>query len=42
MLVRVPRAQGGELARALAVARGVHSARKGEPVRVQLDPLSPL
>jgi hypothetical protein len=42
MLIRVPRSRGGELARALAGARGVVSARKAEPVRVQLDPPSPL
>jgi primosomal protein N' (replication factor Y) len=39
-LVRVPRPQGAELARALADVQGVRSARKApEHVRVQLDPL---
>ena len=39
-LVRVPRAQGPALARALAEVQGVRSARKvPEHVRVQLDPL---
>lgn len=39
-LVRVPRADGRELAAALAAAQGVRSARKAaDPVRVRLDPL---
>jgi primosomal protein N' (replication factor Y) len=39
-LVRVPRANGRELARALAEVQAVRSARKApEHVRVQLDPL---
>jgi primosomal protein N' (replication factor Y) len=39
-LVRVPRADGLALARALADVQGVRSARKvAEHVRVQLDPL---
>ncbi len=39
MLVRVPRADGAALARALHEAQGVRSARKAaDPVRVQLDP----
>ena len=39
-LVRVPRAEGAALARALAEVQGVRSARKvPEHVRVQLDPL---
>lgn len=40
MLLRVPRADGAALARALHEAQGVRSARKAaDPVRVQLDPL---
>ena len=40
MLVRVPRAQGLELAAALRRASGVLSARHDQqPVRVQIDPL---
>jgi primosomal protein N' (replication factor Y) (superfamily II helicase) len=40
MLVRVPRAQGLELAAALRRAAGVLSARHDQqPVRVQIDPL---
>ena len=38
LLLRVPRAAGPRLAAALAAAQGVRSARKGEPVRVELDP----
>ena len=38
-LVRVPRAQGQALAGALKAAAGVRSARKAEPVRIELDPL---
>ncbi len=38
--VRVPRAQGAALAGALKGAMGVRSARKAEPLRVELDPLS--
>lgn len=39
-LVRVPRAQGAQLARALKEAQGVRSARKAaDVVRVQIDPL---
>jgi len=39
MLVRVPRADGAALARALHEAQGVRSARKApDPVKVQLDP----
>jgi primosomal protein N' (replication factor Y) len=37
--VRVPRHQGAALARALKAAAGVRSARKAEPVRIELDPL---
>lgn len=40
MLVRVPRADGRALAKALAEARAVRSARRSTgPVRVQVDPL---
>jgi primosomal protein N' (replication factor Y) len=43
VLVRVPRAAGGELAAALKGAQAVRSARKApDPVRVQLDPLEVL
>jgi primosomal protein N' (replication factor Y) len=38
LLLRVPRSRGLELAEALKVAQAVRSARKGEPVRVELDP----
>jgi primosomal protein N' (replication factor Y) len=38
LLLRVTRAQGLELAAALKAAQAVRSARKGEPVRVDLDP----
>ena len=37
-VVRVPRRDGAALARALAEAQRLRSARKLEPVRVQLDP----
>jgi primosomal protein N' (replication factor Y) len=37
--LRVPRQQGAVLAAALKAAAGVRSARKAEPVRVELDPL---
>ncbi|MDT7549093.1 MAG: hypothetical protein QOE84_1487 [Actinomycetota bacterium] len=40
LLLRVPRAQGIELATSLKAAQAVRSARKGEPVRVDLDPQS--
>lgn len=39
LVLRVPRTLGGELAQALAEAQRLRSARKLEPVRVQLDPL---
>ena len=40
MLIRVPRADGRSLARALADARAVRSARRASgPVRVQVDPV---
>ena len=38
--LRVPRADGPALAAALKAAAGVRSARKAEPVRVELDPLA--
>lgn len=38
LLLRAPRARGGELAAALKAAAGVRSARKAEPVRIELDP----
>jgi primosomal protein N' (replication factor Y) len=39
VLVRVPRAQGAELARSLKAAAAGRSARRSaEPVRIQLDP----
>ncbi|WP_435768533.1 primosomal protein N' [Nocardioides sp. SYSU DS0651] len=38
LVVRVPRTQGVALARALAEAQRLRSARKLEPVRVQVDP----
>lgn len=42
-LVRVPRAQGGSLAKALRDAQGRRSARRNAGgVRVQVDPLEPL
>ncbi|MDT4892161.1 MAG: hypothetical protein QOE97_1196 [Pseudonocardiales bacterium] len=40
MLVRVPRAAGGQLAAALKVASSVRSARKSpDPVKIELDPV---
>ncbi|MDG3011251.1 primosomal protein N' [Rhodococcus sp. D2-41] len=40
MLIRVPRADGRALARALAEARAIRSARRSSgPVRVQIDPV---
>ena len=39
-LLRVPRAEGPALAAALKAAAGVRSARKSEPVRIEMDPLS--
>jgi primosomal protein N' (replication factor Y) len=39
-LIRVSRSRGAELARTLAAARAVRSARREtDPVRVRLDPL---
>jgi primosomal protein N' (replication factor Y) len=37
-LLRVARAHGLELSAALKAAQAIRSARKGEPVRVELDP----
>ena len=39
LVVRVPRAQGAELTRALAAAQAARSARKESAVRVQVDPV---
>jgi primosomal protein N' (replication factor Y) len=38
LLLRAPRARGAELAAALKAAAGVRSARKADPVRIELDP----
>jgi primosomal protein N' (replication factor Y) len=38
--LRVPRPEGAALAHALKAAAGVRSARKAEPVRIELDPLT--
>jgi len=38
-VVRVPRALGAELSRALVQMQGVRDARKMDPVRVQVDPI---
>ena len=38
VLLRAPRTTGVDLAAALKAAAGVRSARKAEPVRVELDP----
>ena len=38
LVVRVPRVQGAALARALGQAQRLRSARKLDPVRIQLDP----
>lgn len=38
VVVRVPRSQGAHLARALGEAQRLRSARKLEPVRIQVDP----
>ena len=40
VVVRVPRAQGAELSRALLELQRVRSARKLDAVRVQVDPVS--
>ncbi len=40
VVVRVPRAHGAELSRALVEMQGVRDAKKLEPVRVQVDPVS--
>lgn len=39
-VVRVPRARGAELSRALVEMQGVRDAKKLEPVRVQVDPVA--
>jgi len=38
LLLRAPRTSGAELAATLKAAAGVRSARKAEPVRIELDP----
>ena len=38
LLLRAPRGRGAELAAALRAATAIRSAKKGEPVRVELDP----
>ena len=38
VLLRTPRTNGADLAGALKAAAGVRSARKAEPVRIELDP----
>jgi primosomal protein N' (replication factor Y) len=38
LLLRAPLASGGALAAALQAASAVRSAKKGESVRVELDP----
>lgn len=40
VVVRVPRARGAELARALGLLQRVRSSRKLDPVRIQVDPYS--
>lgn len=40
VVVRVPRARGGDLARALGELQRVRSSRKLDPVRIQVDPPS--
>ena len=40
MVLRVPRSQGVGLSRSLGELQRVRSARKLEPVRIQVDPLS--
>ncbi|MEO6204939.1 MAG: primosome assembly protein PriA, partial [Mycobacteriales bacterium] len=40
ILVRVPRADGGQLAAALKAGAATRSARKSEHVRIALDPQS--
>jgi primosomal protein N' (replication factor Y) (superfamily II helicase) len=40
VLIRVPHADGAELAAGLKAALAVRSARKDEPVRVELDPVA--
>jgi primosomal protein N' (replication factor Y) len=38
VLLRTPRRNGADLAGALKAAAGVRSARKAEPLRIELDP----
>jgi len=38
LLLRVARSEGATLAASLKAGQAVRSARKGEPVRVELDP----
>jgi primosomal protein N' (replication factor Y) len=38
LLLRAPRTAGAQLAAALKAAQALRSARKGEPVRIELDP----
>ena len=40
LVLRVPRARGGDLSRALAELQRVRSARKLDAVRVQVDPVT--
>lgn len=40
VVVRVPRARGADLARALGLLQRVRSSRKLDPVRIQVDPYS--
>ena len=40
VVVRVPRAHGSSLSRALGEVQRVRSARKLAPVRIQVDPMS--
>jgi len=40
VVLRVPRAHGAELSRALVELQGVRDAKKNEPVRVQVDPVA--
>ena len=39
-VVRTPRAYGAELSAALGEVQRIRSARKLDPVRIQVDPLS--
>ena len=40
VVVRVPRAHGAALSRALGEVQRVRSARKLDPVRIQVDPIT--